>query len=61
MAKPIDATGTYSSKKRKASFHLTVGRYEYRFRVDEVWHNDPNTHERVENPFGSQNCLRIVS
>jgi 1,4-alpha-glucan branching enzyme len=44
-----------------ASFALPPGRYEYRFRVDGVWHDDPNAHERVENPFGSQNCLRIVS
>jgi len=44
-----------------ASFALPPGRYEYRFRVDGVWHDDPNAHEMVENPFGSQNCLRIVS
>jgi 1,4-alpha-glucan branching enzyme len=43
-----------------ASFPLPPGRYEYRFRVDGVWHDDPNAHERVGNPFGSQNCLRIV-
>jgi 1,4-alpha-glucan branching enzyme len=51
-----DKKGTW-----KASFPLPPGRYEYRFRVDAVWHDDPNAHERVENPFGSQNCLRIVS
>jgi 1,4-alpha-glucan branching enzyme len=45
----------------EASFTLPPGRYEYRFRVDGVWHDDPNAHEMVENPFGSQNCLRIVS
>jgi len=45
----------------EASFTLPSGRYEYRFWVDEVWRDDPNTQERVENPFGSQNCLRIVS
>jgi len=45
----------------KASFPLPPGRYEYRFRVDGVWHDDPNAPERVGNPFGSQNCLRIVS
>ena len=45
----------------EASFTLPPGKYEYRFWVDGVWHDDPNAHERVENPFGSQNCLRIVS
>ena len=45
----------------QASFILPPGRYEYRFWVDGVWHNDPNTPERVENPFGSQNCVRITS
>jgi hypothetical protein len=40
---------------------LPPGRYEYRFWVDGVWHDDPNAHERVENPFGSQNCVRIIS
>ncbi|MGD0918602.1 MAG: isoamylase early set domain-containing protein [Thermodesulfobacteriota bacterium] len=40
---------------------LPPGKYEYRFWVDGVWHDDPNAHERVENLFGSQNCVRIVS
>ncbi len=51
-----DKKGTW-----EAIFTLPPGRYEYRFRVDGVWHDDPNAHERAENPFGSQNCLRIVS
>jgi 1,4-alpha-glucan branching enzyme len=51
-----DKKGTW-----KASLPLPPGRYEYRFRVDGVWHDDPNAPERVGNPFGSQNCLRIVS
>jgi 1,4-alpha-glucan branching enzyme len=45
----------------EASFTLPPGRYEYRFWVDGVWHDDPNANERVENSFGSQNCARIVS
>ena len=44
----------------EASFALPAGRYEYRFWVDEVWHDDPNAQERVENPFGSQNCVRMI-
>ena len=50
-----DKKGTW-----EASFVLPPGRYEYRFWVDGVWHNDPNTPERVENPFGSQNCVRTT-
>jgi len=30
------------------SFALPAGRYEYRFWVDEVWHDDPNAQERVK-------------
>ena len=45
----------------ETNFALTPGRHEYRFWVDGVWHDDPNAHERVENPFGSQNCVRIIS
>jgi 1,4-alpha-glucan branching enzyme len=39
---------------------LPPGRYEYRFWVDGVWQDDPNARERVANPFGSQNCVRIA-
>jgi 1,4-alpha-glucan branching enzyme len=45
----------------EVSFALPPGRYEYRFWVDEVWQDDPDAKERVENPFGSQNCVRMVS
>ena len=51
-----DTKGTW-----KASVALPPGRYEYRLWVDGVWHDDPNAQERVENPFGSHNCVRIVS
>jgi 1,4-alpha-glucan branching enzyme len=44
----------------ETSFTLPHGRYEYRFWVDGVWQNDPNAQEWVENPFGSQNCIRIM-
>ena len=43
------------------NFTLSPGRHEYRFCVDGVWHDDPNAQERVENPFGSQNCVRFIS
>ncbi len=45
----------------KASVDLDPGRYEYRFYVDGNWQDDPNAQERVDNPFGCQNCLKIVS
>jgi len=45
----------------KVSLALAPGRYEYLFWVDEVWHDDPNATERVENPFGGQNGVRIIS
>jgi hypothetical protein len=45
----------------ETSFALPLGRYEYRFWVDGVWYDDPNATERVENPFGSQNSVRIMS
>jgi 1,4-alpha-glucan branching enzyme len=45
----------------EASFALPTRRYEYRFWVDGVWYDNPNIHERVKNPFGSQNCVVIVS
>jgi 1,4-alpha-glucan branching enzyme len=45
----------------RTSVALPPGRYEYRFWVDGVWQDDPNAYERVENPFGSMNCVRIVS
>ncbi len=45
----------------EASFALPPGRHEYRFWVDGVWYDDPNAQERVENPFGSQNCVTFIS
>jgi len=51
-----DKRGTW-----EVSFALPPGRYEYRFWVDEVWQDDPDAQERVENPFGSKNCVRKMS
>jgi len=45
----------------RARVALPSGRCEYRFWVDGIWHDDPNALEKVENSFGSQNCVRIVS
>ncbi len=44
----------------ETNIDLTPGRYEYRFWANGAWHNDPNALDMVENPFGTQNCVRIV-
>lgn len=41
--------------------YLPIGAYEYRFIVDGEWADDPACSERVDNEFGSQNCVvRVV-
>ena len=45
----------------EANIDLAPGRYEYRFWANEAWHDDPNADDMVKNPFGSQNCVRIVT
>jgi 1,4-alpha-glucan branching enzyme len=37
------------------------GRHEYLFVVDGQWMPDPKAKETVQNPFGGQNSLLIVS
>lgn len=44
----------------RVSVPLKPGRYEYRFYVDGVWQDDPFAQQRVANPLGSQNCVKIV-
>lgn len=39
---------------------LPPGKYEYRFKVDGQWQDDPECTERVPNPFGTYNCVRVV-
>ena len=39
---------------------LAPGRYQYRFLVDGVWCDDPRCSDRVDNPLGGQNCVRVV-
>jgi 1,4-alpha-glucan branching enzyme len=45
----------------QAEIELAPGRYEYNLFVDGVWVQDPACHERVVNPFGTQNCIIQVS
>jgi 1,4-alpha-glucan branching enzyme len=44
---------------RKTSMMLEPGVYEYRFVVDGGWSNDPES-ARVPNPYGCDNCIRVV-
>jgi len=40
---------------------LGPGRYQYRLLVDGEWKDHADASERVENPFGSKNCvLKVV-
>jgi 1,4-alpha-glucan branching enzyme len=43
------------------AFDLHPGEYQYRFFVDGEWRNDPRCESRVDNTFGSSNCVRVVS
>ncbi len=43
-----------------ADISLEPGRYEYRFYSDGAWCDDSNASDRVENPFGTHNCVRVV-
>ncbi|MGA2467720.1 MAG: isoamylase early set domain-containing protein [Thermodesulfobacteriota bacterium] len=45
----------------KISLNLAPRTYQYRFYVDGDWQNDPGCTGCVENPFGGQNCVTIVS
>lgn len=39
---------------------LAPGEYQYRLRADGAWADDPGASRRVENPFGTQNCVLTV-
>jgi len=45
----------------KATVALPPGRHEYQFIVDGAWLTDPGCAERVGNPYGGENSLRIVT
>ena|SRR5687767_224721 len=44
----------------KATVSLEPGTYEYRFKVDGQWRNDPDCPRRLTNPYGEENCIREV-
>jgi len=39
---------------------LPPGDYQYRLRVDGQWQDNPEASRRVDNPFGTQNCVLTV-
>jgi 1,4-alpha-glucan branching enzyme len=41
----------------KTQVSLEPGRYEYRFRVDGHWRDDPECPSRIPNTFGTENCI----
>ena len=45
----------------KAMVTLGPGAYEYRFKVDGEWRDDPTCANRRANAFGGENCVREVS
>jgi 1,4-alpha-glucan branching enzyme len=45
----------------KATVALESGTYEYRFKVDGQWRNDPDCPRRTTNPYGEENCIREVA
>ncbi|MBI3858582.1 MAG: hypothetical protein HY293_23090, partial [Planctomycetes bacterium] len=40
---------------------LPPGEYEYRLIVDGVWRDHPGAAKRVPNPFGTENCVLVVT
>ena len=44
----------------KATVSLQPGTYQYRFKVDGEWRDDPDCPIRRANSYGGQNCVREV-
>lgn len=40
---------------------LSPGTYHYRFLVDGEWRDDPECPLHVNNPFGSQDAVRVIA
>jgi 1,4-alpha-glucan branching enzyme len=57
--------GTPLSASGKASWRtvleLPPGEYQYRLIVDGQWQDHPEAKKRVPNPFGTENCVLIVT
>lgn len=44
----------------KTTVAVPPGQHEYRFIVDGQWADDPKCDVRKPNPFGGENCTRVV-
>jgi len=44
----------------KTKLDLAPGIYQYLYLVDGFWCEDLGCPSRVDNPFGGQNCVRVV-
>ena len=44
----------------QVTVNLETGPHQYRFLVDDQWHDDPGCTVRAPNDFGSQNMVRTV-
>jgi 1,4-alpha-glucan branching enzyme len=42
------------------TLELAPGEYQYRLRADGAWIDDPGAARRIDNPFGTQNCILSV-
>jgi len=40
---------------------LRPGEYQYRLKIDGEWRDHPEAQKRVPNPYGSENCVLVVS
>lgn len=73
-AKKVSVVGTFNNwdpdakrmvKSKDGSFRATMtlppGDHEYKFVVDGIWLDDPDTERRVPNPHGTLNSVVCVS
>ena len=44
----------------KTTVNLEPGEYQYRFIVNGLWFDDPACSARSYNPYGTENCIRVV-
>lgn len=45
----------------RTALDLPPGEYQYRLIVDGQWADDPHAEKRVANPYGTENCVLIVT
>lgn len=45
----------------QATLDLPPGEYQYRLLIDGEWRDHPEAQKRLPNPFGTENCVLVVS